>query len=154
MIPLKSDYSKIEKTFVSKYNREETWSKLLDVLVQTETPLDIVDKSSGLLVSKQVDMSKLYTYEDDKGSMVDGSKMVVASRYKTAGMPIHPQTITGTWNVRMTDTNNQVTVTTNLINVKANTVTGGSNNPYAVTIPYDVKSTGVFESMIKRSISF
>jgi hypothetical protein len=62
-IPLKSDYSKVQKTFFSKYNLEDTWNKLLDVLVSTEIPIKTIGKSSRLLVSKTVNLVKDYSYE-------------------------------------------------------------------------------------------
>jgi hypothetical protein len=150
-IPLKSDYGKIDKTFVSRYDKETTWSKLLDILVQTETPLDIVDKSSGLLVSKPVDMTNYYTYEDDYGNVLDRSKMVVLSQYK-AGLPLHPTQLTATWNIRMSEANNQTVISVNLVNVKAIHYT--PINAYSPVINYDVKSLGTFERMVKERVAF
>jgi hypothetical protein len=150
VIPLKGNYPSTPITFHSEKTVNAIWDNIIDFFAQKGLSIKIIDKSSGLIIS---DNSKLsYSFENKYGKIKDTTAWVILNtiidRYKN---PYKPNSVSGSWNIRIKNDGTGTLINVNLVNIKA--VYGSyyySEYSHTIVEPVDVKgnTTGKFEQLI------
>lgn len=146
-IPLKTDYSSPKKVYYSEKSKDEVWSKIIQLFASEGIGIKLIDKSSGLIVSEKTNFIKNYTQEDTNGKLLDKNSYVAVGTYKALGRSIPPTNVMGSWNIRLFEENQKTAIEVNLTTIEA-FYFASNYQGQQVNIPYDAKSTGVFEKQI------
>src|SRR5262245_1761656 len=112
-IPLKGSYQLIPYRIETTESFEKTWSKLIDFFVQKGIGISTENKSSGLIISKEISFRTSYTYEDKDGNLKKPGAFVVVRGN------IPPNHISGNWNVVIEQDNNKIIINVHLVNLSA-----------------------------------
>jgi len=136
-----------DKPFViySEKSKDEVWSKVIDIFAQKGLAINVIDKSSGLIGSNEYSFGNSMTYEMENGMPNDTTAWVIVNKYtSTLGNIILPNTIKGSFNVRVKEEGNKTAININLVNLTAWYLHPSGS----LQIPYEIKSTGKFEQSI------
>jgi len=103
-IPLKGTYLS-DRSFEINRPFEETWSKCIDLIASKGYGINLIDKSSGLIVTNKTEFIDVFTYENDKGELenknayvvIDGRRIIAGSEK----IKVKPNSILGNWNIRV-----------------------------------------------------
>ncbi len=156
-VPMKGTYIS-DRTFIIDKPLEDTWSKCIDLIASKGYGINLIDKSSGLIVTNKTDFISVFTYEDDKGGLekpeayvvIDGRRIIAGSEK----IKVKPVSILGNWNLRVKKIDeNKTSVTVNITDLKGyiNAVSYAySVQSQSVTIP--AYSTGVFEKWVSEQL--
>lgn len=140
--PLQSKYQETPYTIYSDKSKDEVWSKVIDVFAQKGLAISVIDKSSGLIGSNEYQFGNSMTHETMSGFLQDTTAWIVVNRYTTDGTnTLYPNTVKGSFNVRVKEEGNKTSININLVGLSAWYLQPSAN----LQIPYEVKSTGVFE---------
>lgn len=144
---LKGAYPSPPIVYQSDKNFETIWSNVIDLFAQKGIPIQLVDKSSGLIVSGSAALT--WSFEDKMGSLLKNDAWVVIPKMIDKGNNklLKPYAVYGTWNIRIKPDGSKTSINTNLYNISA-----VYTNPAAYTKPAmsiaDGRSTGNFEKFI------
>jgi hypothetical protein len=144
---LKGAYPAPPIVYNSEKNFETVWSNVIDLFAQKGIPIQLVDKSSGLIVSGSATLT--WSFEDKIGNLVKTDAWVVLPKMIDKGNNklIKPYAVYGSWNIRIKTDGSKTSINTNLYNISA-----VYSNPAAYTKPAmaisDGRSTGNFEKFI------
>lgn len=115
---------------------DEVWNNVIDYFANTGITITTMEKASGFIVASRISVPQ--TKEQD-GKPLDPSAFVVIPNVRK-----HPDMATATFNVRVRDLGNSVSITVNMHDIKASYI---KNNGFLIyTEPIEGKSTGVFEN--------
>jgi hypothetical protein len=154
MIPLKSDYSKIQNTFYSDKSKDVVWNNIVELFSKNGIGIQLIDKSSGLIISNKTDYSKTATTENASGKLLNEKAYVVVESYDAPMRIVPAENISATWNIRLFEKDNKTGININLTNIEATTTFPPSQYTRGLVLKYDAKSTGNFEKLIADSIVF
>jgi len=154
MIPLKSDYSKIQNTFFLEKSKDIVWNNIIELFSKNGIGIQLIDKSSGLIISNKTDYSKTATTENENGRLTNDKAFIVVERFDGAFEIVPAQNISATWNIRLFEKDNKTGININMTNIEAITNIPSSQYSIGRVLRYDAKSTGNFEKMVFNSISF
>lgn len=135
---------------------DEVWSNLIDLFAQKGLPIKIIDKSSGLIISENGELT--YTIELDNGKLKNKDAFIVVPKiYNPGSRKIYPinsymqssEPIYGEWNIRIKTVDNKTMINVNIVNVFYSYYLGAHIYKQPLT---DYKSTGVFENLIAQTI--
>lgn len=148
--PLKGSYVEKPIEITSKQPYEKVWSNIIDLFATKGLSVKLIDKSSGLIISEKTSLLDSYSFEDDKGNLVNPSAFVALDRNEVQGYTkIKPDNITAEWNIRIKSMENNLTlINVNLTNINATYSVPPSQYVAARTINFVGKSTGNFEKQI------
>jgi hypothetical protein len=139
-LPLNGKYQDTPFVVYSDKSKDEVWSKVIDVFAQKGLAINVIDKSSGIIGSNEYSFLNSATFEKANDMPSDTTAWVVYNKYMIDGLhPIPPTTIKGTFNVRVKEEGTKTFININLVGLSASFVSA------TTIIPYEVKSTGVFE---------
>lgn len=148
--PIQGQYQNSPYSFYIDKPLDYTWSKVVDVFSQKGFSIATIDKSSGLIVSTEYSFTGSIGYELPSGFISDSTAFVVVSKESSADFPdkpIVPDLVTGNFNIRVKEEQGKSKVSINIVNTKARL------RAYIGTMkegmPFEVKSTGVFEKKIE-----
>ncbi|MBR3682699.1 MAG: hypothetical protein IKM41_07100 [Tidjanibacter sp.] len=138
---LRGNYPQEFSTTTNK-DFDYVWNNVIDFFARTGIPITTMDKSSGYIVANKINVP--LTMERD-GKPVDSSAYVVIPEFKR-----YPTNTNGTatFNVRIRDFGNYVTITVNMYDIVSNYVF--SNGFILESAPCKGTSTGVFESKLLK----
>lgn len=140
--PLLSKYQDTPFVVYSDKSKDEVWSKVIDIFAQKGLPISVIDKSSGLIGSNEYQFANSMTHETMSGFVKDTTAWIVVNRYTTDGTnTLYPNTVKGSFNVRIKEEGSKTSININLVGLTAWYLQPSAN----MQIPYEVKSTGVFE---------
>lgn len=144
-VPVKGSYLTEPYTVVTQKPWAQVWDNVIDIVAQTGIGFTTLDKSNGLLISKEYSFQGLITHEKLSGELADTSAWVVTkSLYYTVSKEYErPTLITGILTVRVKQSGEGTIININFTNFK--TYLSGRATP---TDSYPVKSTGVFEKKL------
>jgi hypothetical protein len=132
----------------SDKSKDDVWSKVIDVFAQKGITINVIDKSSGLIVSSAYSFINKYAFEEN-GQPQDPNAWVVVNFYGLEGtkQSVLPTSIKGNFNVRLKEENGKTSINVNLTNLEASmsNSAGGSH-------VFEAKSTGIFEREIAEMI--
>lgn len=152
--PLKGIYPTPPIIHYSEKPFDQVWGNIIDIFAQSNIPIDILDKSSGLITSKVTRLK--WAIEGKDGTLSTKNAEVVLRREVDRGNRklIKPAYVTGTWNIRVKEENGRT-----VINVNLHELMGYKEEMYAATYTkrnysYELRglSTGVFEQKIADAI--
>lgn len=130
---------------------EQVWSNVIDLFAQKGIPIQLVDKSSGLIISGPATLT--WSFEDKTGKLFKKDAWVVLPKVIDRGNNkiIKPYAVYGSWNIRIKVDSGKTAINTNLYNISAGYGLVGSypmNKTPGTTPIMDGKSTGEFEKLI------
>lgn len=141
-LPLNGKYQDTPFVVYSDKSKDEVWSKVIDVFAQKGLAINVIDKSSGIIGSNEYSFTNHATFEKANDLPSDTTAWVVYNKYMIDGLnPIPPTTIKGSFNVRVKEEGNKTLININLVGLTAWYLQPSAN----MQIPYEIKSTGVFE---------
>jgi hypothetical protein len=153
-VPLKGNY--VDKPIEINSNKpyDQVWSNIIDLFATKGLSVKLIDKSSGLIVSEKTSLIDNYSFEDDKGLLVNPSAYVVLDRNEIKGFSkLTPDNVTAEWNVRIKSIDkNSTVINVNLTNINASKAVAGSQYSPARTFIFIGKSTGNFEKQISEIV--
>jgi len=143
---LKGQYSDVPFEKKKKSSKEEVWSKIIDLFATKGLAIKVIDKSSGLITSETTSFKNSYTRESSNGQLINKDAFVVIGDFRNAyEIRLEPQIVSGDWNIRVKEVNEETVIVVNLVNLKCQFIdTHGSGGTFDIPI----KSTSVFEKMI------
>lgn len=162
--------NRISSNLVSSYQKEpffttsdksfnQVWEKVIDIFAQKGIGINVIDKSSGIIVSSIYSFEGKVTMEQRSGLPGDSTAWVTVGYYGLEDeTQLFPSQVFGSFNVRIKEENGKTLINVNLSNLKASEPRfplGYIKNYY---IPddakhqYDIESTGVFERYIADMI--
>lgn len=162
IIPIKGNYPQTPMIFNSDKSFDEVWDKLIDVFAQKGLSIRIIDRSSGLIVSNNSELS--VTVEDKKGVAINQKAFIVVPLVKNSATttldPINgysfdkkgfkvPNSVYGDWNVRVKKSGTGSTINVNINNVYYESTINKMNMKTNLT---SYQSTGVFEKILSDMI--
>ncbi|WP_259016678.1 hypothetical protein [Emticicia fluvialis] len=136
--PLKGKYQETPFITFSDKSKEEVWSKVIDIFAQKGITINVIDKSSGLIVSAEHSFRESASVEVN-GAPSDPKSWVVYNPYGIGKVSSRPTKLTGNFNVRLKEDGKRTSININLTNLKGLYDAQGYNHQY------EVRSTGVFE---------
>ena len=154
IIPLKSDYSKVNNTFYTDMGKDKVWDNIVKLFSTNGLGISLIDKSSGLIISNKTDFLKDYTNEDEQGVIKNKNAFIVVERFEGGMGNLPPSNLYGTWNIRLFEENGKTGVNINLTNIEAFHTIDGTKYTNAGKIAYNAKSIGNFEKMVMDKITF
>src|SRR5690349_8549429 len=94
---LKGSYPAPPIIYHSEQSFEKVWSNVIDLFAQKGIPIQLVDKSSGLIISGT--SSLIWSFEDKNGSLTKKDAWVVLPKIIDRGSNklIKPVNVYGTW---------------------------------------------------------
>lgn len=148
---LKGSYPAPPIVYHSDQPFEKVWSNLIDLFAQNGIPIQLVDKSSGLIISGAASLT--WSFEDKTGVLVKKDAWVVLPKIIDRGnnKVIKPNNVYGSWNIRIKDDSGKTSINTNLYNISASYGSLAAYAKNSITIA-DGKSTGIFEKFIFEKI--
>ena len=150
---LTSQYNK-KNEFVSQKNYDDVWLNAVELFVKQGYPIEIIDKSSGVIVSSQVSFKNHSTFEKD-GKPEDPNAWIVLGKLKNSIWGTNPSKINVSWNIIIKKLNSgETSVNINVVNIDAKVIVTHNNGKFTErnVYSYSAKSTGVFEKMIFNQI--
>jgi hypothetical protein len=146
VIPLKGTYSNGNFEAVTSTPKDKVWDNIIDFFTKKGLSIRIIDRSSGLIISNESELT--WTYEDKNGKLVKPDAFIAISKVISLSnnKPVNPTMITGEWNIRIKDASGgQTSIAVNLVNPKYIT----PFNPTATAFKQGAfQSTGIFEKTI------
>jgi hypothetical protein len=149
-VPLKGTYPTSPIIYSSNKAFDKVWGNVIDLFAQSNIPINIIDKSSGLIISKETRLR--WAIEGKDGTLSTKNAEVVLRREINRGNRklIKPDFVTGTWNIHVKEENGET-----LINVNLHELKGHKGEYFAATArskayTYNLggQTTGVFEQRI------
>lgn len=150
-IPLRTNYDSLKKVYFSDKSKDEVWNKIIQLFTTDGIGIKLIDKSSGLIVSEKTDFIKNFTQEDGSGKIANQNSFLVVSKYDAMGKNILPTSVVGSWNIRLFEENQRTALEVNLTNIEAFYGATGYQGTQ-IHIPFDAKSTGVFERQVAEYV--
>jgi hypothetical protein len=96
------------------------WEKVISVIANNGLNVKIIDKSSGLIVSDPLSFISSYSGEGSTGAINNKNAYVVTTSIKTTEETNFLESLTASWNLRVTETDSgKATVSVLLYNIKA-----------------------------------
>jgi hypothetical protein len=144
VVPLKGKYQ--EKSVKTEINKpfDAVWESIIDFVAEAGVSINLIDKSSGLIVADEVSFARHNSFEKRKGDIHDPSAYTVSER-TNGDQPDqgNKYNVTGKWNMRAVASGNGKTVVS--VNVYALSVDKS-------VLPLTAESTGNFEKWILDKI--
>lgn len=119
-VKLKSKYQ--EETVKAKFNRpfEDVWDAVIDFVAESGLSIQMIDKSSGLILSADSYISGLFmTHENQNGKIMNQAAWVVVERTTndnpTKILKLHDAV--GRWNMRVKQVSDDETIVSLLLHV-------------------------------------
>ena len=152
MTPIQGNYGG-NNTFTTDKKVDEVWSSIIDLFSSKGVSIKVIDKQSGLIVSDNSSLLNNYTFEDKEGKLENPNAWVVLERRGNGlGGVFRPDKLTGDWNIRIKELNNKTVISVNLVNLNASLYVPPTNYASGNILPFNSKSTGVFEKLIFDNI--
>ena len=115
---------------------DEVWDNVIDYFASTGITITTMEKASGLIVASKIAVPQT---KEQNGKPLDPNAFVVIPDVRK-----YPNLATATFNVRVRDNGDSVSITVNMHDIKASYT---KNNGFLIyTEPIEGKSTGVFEN--------
>lgn len=151
VIPIKGTYQNVPFEIETEKSFDQVWDNVVDLFAKKGLSIVVIDRSSGLIVSKPG--SLIYTYENSNGQLLNPNAWVVIPKIidKGSNKVVKNATVQGEWNVRIKEKNGKTVINVNLVNITASVMSFNTMNPYFEVLT-DAKSTGVFEKYISEFI--
>lgn len=146
-IALKGDYKPSYSYNINK-SSHKIWSLLVDKITEKGYVIDLIDKSTGLIICKNLNLNNNYTFENNEGNPALLEAYIVCDRPRYAnGSTISDMKVNANLNIRikMLDENtSSVSFTINNIEAKVFNV--------EIYLFYKAFSTGVLELELYKAV--
>lgn len=109
---IKGTYPQNLHSVVSTLSVDEVWSKVIDFFATSGVPINVIDKSSGLIVSQK--MTFPTTGENRDGTLVKESAYIVSPSQIINGIPQPVKQVAAVWNIRVKDVAGKTSISINL----------------------------------------
>ena len=150
---LKGEYPKVQ-TAETDLSKDEVWGKVIDYFSQEGIPINVIDKSSGLISSERMSFLDVTTTENKDGELNNVNAYIVALPVTAMFGNVLPLNngrydVTASWNVRIKEYEGKTLITINVVNLKGQYQNPPSQfSPTGSIVPVEVKSTGIFEKQL------
>lgn len=115
---------------------DEVWNNVIDYFAYTGITISTMEKASGLIVASKIAVPQT---KELNGKPLDPNAFVVIPDVRN-----YPKLATATFNVRVRDNGESVSITINMHDINASYI---KNNGFVIyQAPIEGKSTGVFEN--------
>lgn len=133
-------------------NFETVWSKTVDFLTTKEVPIKLIDKSTGLITTENINLTNVHSVESEIGEPKRKDSYVVVGR--VSNIQIYSYSMKGAWTLRVTKVSDSKTLISLILSnasafVRGHVPFGGDNE----TVYIPISSTGVFENELFDFIS-
>jgi len=151
IVPLQGKYQELPVKSKFNYSTEKVWETVIDFISDTGQEVQVIDKSSGLVISAlHVGSGPVLSNEDKKGAIVNPLALVATERYNDQ----YPQgdlptfDLFAKWTIRIKELPNKEVEVSTLLHVKDIQQIVAKD-----VLHYRGKSTGNFEKSILDNLS-
>jgi len=149
MTPLRGSYEVSPFQVISEKQIDTIWSNIIDLFATKGLSIKVIDKNSGLIVSEKTSLISNYTFEDDRGKLLNTNAWVVINRIQWMGSNVTPERLTGEWNVRIKPyAGGKTAINVNLTNIEGTRHYAKADYSPEQNFVFEGHSTGKFEQTI------
>lgn len=116
---------------------DKVWDNVIDYFASNGISISTMEKASGLIVANRIVVPQTI---EKNGKPLDSSAFIVIPNVNK-----YPSTATASFNVRVKNNGDSVTITVNVYNIESTRIIAQIYYNSPITEPIEGKSTGVFE---------
>lgn len=143
VLMLQGNYPKVRHYKETSKTTDEVWANIVDWFFETETPISLIDKESGIIVSGRIPL-RLNTVEESNGQPAHSSAYCVVGEEPNLDVVGFVSSITGTMMARVRQNGDKTFVQVTLSDLECRS----SSFQYI-----EIKSTGRFEQQWLKYIT-